>query len=93
MGAFVGSIFPSERLAAAIPKRTFAPHTWHFVAVVPTSVPHEGHMRGRALDESLPKNPVMALRTRSILHCHRSGIGTQSPFGHGFLASFCSACL
>src|SRR5579863_6579737 len=46
---------------------------------MPTNVPQEGHICGRALEGSLRKNPATRSRSRSIFHCQRSGIGTRSP--------------
>jgi hypothetical protein len=56
-GDSVGSQRLSDRLAAAIPKFMFAPHSWHFVAVAPTSVPHAGHSFGLGFSFSLRKSP------------------------------------
>ena len=47
-----GEVCGSQRarvlLAAAKENVMLAPHVWHFVAVAPTSVPHDGHSLGRS---------------------------------------------
>jgi hypothetical protein len=58
-----GEVCGSQRarllLAAAKENVMLAPHTWHFVAVAPTSVPHDGHSLGRSgfgSDRNIPAN-------------------------------------
>jgi hypothetical protein len=79
MGELEGSIRPRDFPAAAMPKRTLAPHAWHFVVVEPTSVPQEGQRRGRAFDGSPPKNDFTLSRSRSSFHCKRGESGKQTP--------------
>src|SRR3989442_15681950 len=79
MGVSLGRIPERDLLAAAREKVRLAPHSWQRVAVVPTSVWHAGHSRGRAACGSGRKKPRKALRTRSSLHCQRYGSGTASP--------------
>jgi hypothetical protein len=54
-------------LAAPNENVRFAPHWWHLVAVAPTSVPHDGHSRGRNCFGSDRNIPASSVRQRSIL--------------------------
>src|SRR6267143_3294003 len=57
-------------LSAASEKRRFAPHSWHRVALMPTSAPHAGHIFGRGCCSPPPKNPRNALFHFSTRICH-----------------------
>jgi hypothetical protein len=57
----------SERLAADKENVMFAPHTWHLVAVEPTSVPQAGQSRGRRVFGSEWNMAAIWLRQRSNL--------------------------
>jgi hypothetical protein len=57
---------------AASEKRKFVPHSWHRVALIPTSAPHAGQIFGRGWSfPPMPKNPRTAFFHRSTRHCHR----------------------
>jgi hypothetical protein len=59
-------------LSAASEKRRLVPHSWHRVALIPTSAPHAGQIFGRGwLFPPTPKNPRTALFHCSTRHCHR----------------------
>src|SRR5258708_13602414 len=52
-------------LSAASEKRRFVPHSWHRVALIPTSAPHAGQIFGRGC----PFPPIPKKPPPSPFHC------------------------
>src|SRR5579864_5758047 len=80
-GAVTGIILLSERLMAASENVRLAPHWWHRVADVPTSVPQAGQRPGRRCFSFEWNIAEKLSRNRSSFKRHRSGSG------NGFLAA------
>src|SRR5271170_5194848 len=67
-------------LRAAREKRRLVPHTWHLVALMPTSEPHAGQICGRGCcSPPPPKSPPSIPFHRSRRCCHTYESANSPP--------------
>jgi hypothetical protein len=72
-GARPPKIPETPRPAAANEKFKLVPQFWQRVALMPTRLPHAGHILGRGASLLPPKNPRREFLKDSMLACHSIG--------------------